>query len=109
MALSRAFSWVIDCAAEAGREVRGGAMLSRYIQAAMRYATYRQLPESDLFFFEIPPLPGVWASAVGIEEGMAELQEVLEDWIELGLTTHQHIPVIDGIDINLEQAAGITN
>ncbi len=39
--------------------------------------------------------------------GRVELQEVLEDWIAIGLSEHQHLPVIDGIDINLERAAAV--
>jgi predicted RNase H-like HicB family nuclease len=84
-------------------------MLSRYIQAAMSRAAFKRLPESGQFFAEIPDLQGVWASADTLEAAHAELQEVLEDWIALGLSMHHYIPVIDGIDINIEHAAGIVN
>lgn len=82
-------------------------MLSAYIRAAMAHAVYKRLEETGQYFFEIPELPGVWADAESLEAGRAELQEVLEDWIELGLSEHHHIPVIDGIDINLERYAGV--
>ena len=84
-------------------------MLSAYIDAAMSHATYSTLEESGRYFFEIPGLQGVWAVADTIEAGRKELQEVLEDWIALGLSMHHRIPVVDGIDINLEHAAGMAN
>ena len=84
-------------------------MLSKYIRAAMARAAFKRLPESGLFFAEIPDLQGVWASADTLEAAHAELQEVLEDWIALGLSMHQHIPVIDGIDINIERPVGIAH
>jgi predicted RNase H-like HicB family nuclease len=82
-------------------------MLSAYIRAAMAHATYKQLEESGRYFFEIPELQGVWADADTLEAGRAELQEVLEDWITIGLAEHHHFPVIDGIDINLERFASV--
>jgi len=82
-------------------------MLSAYIRAAMARVTVKRLDESGQYFLEIPDLQGVWAVADAPDEGRAELQEVLEDWIELGLSAHEHIPVIDGIDINLEHFAGV--
>ena len=38
-------------------------MLSTYIEAAMRHATYEWLEEDGIWYAEIPPLPGVWATA----------------------------------------------
>ena len=84
-------------------------MLSAYIRAAMAHAISKQLEESGRYFFEIPELPGVWADADTLEAGRAELQEVLEDWIAIGLAEHHHIPVIDGIDINLERFVNVGN
>ncbi|CAA9576615.1 MAG: hypothetical protein AVDCRST_MAG18-2625 [uncultured Thermomicrobiales bacterium] len=82
-------------------------MLSAYIRATMARTTYKELDESGRYFFEIPELQGVWADADTIETGRAELQEVLEDWIALGLSMHQDFPILDGIDINLKHATGI--
>jgi predicted RNase H-like HicB family nuclease len=84
-------------------------MLSRYIEAAMAHAAFKRLPESGLFFAEIPDLQGVWASADTLDAARAELQEVLEDWIELGLSMHHDIPVIDGIDINIQRPADVAH
>ena len=79
-------------------------MLTAYIQAAMRHATCKVLPEDGSYFCEIPVTPGVWENAETLEASRRELQEVLEDWIALGLALHHRLPVIDGIDINPEYA-----
>lgn len=53
-------------------------MLTRYIQAAMRHATYK-LFEDGAFWGEIPQVPGVWAHVATLEACRDELQDVLED------------------------------
>jgi len=70
----------------------------------MEHAIYREMEGGTRYFFELPDLQGVWADAATIEEGRAELQEVLADWIAIGLSLHQNFPIPDGIDINLEHA-----
>jgi predicted RNase H-like HicB family nuclease len=82
-------------------------MLSAYIRAAMARATYKKLDGSDRYFFEIPRLQGAWADADTVDAGRAELQEVLENWIALGLSMHQELPVLDGIDINMKHATSV--
>ena len=77
-------------------------MLTAYIQAAMRQATYEWLEEEGLWYAEIPSLPGVWASAATREELPAELQSVLEGWIVLGLKMHDPLSVIDGVSLAFE-------
>ncbi len=77
-------------------------MLTDYIAAAMRHATYEWLEEDGVWYAEIPPLPGVWASAPTREELPAELQSVLEGWIALGLKMNDPIPAIDGVGISFE-------
>ncbi len=81
-------------------------MSTDYIQAAMRRAICKFLPEDSAYFCEIPDTPGVWANAETPEASRKELQEVLEDWIALGLAVRHSLPVIGGIDIN-PQYAGI--
>ena len=77
-------------------------MLSDYIQAAMRHARYDILPEDGTFYGEIPECPGVWANAVTLEECRRELQEVLEDWLVVGFRRGHTLPVIDGINLNVQ-------
>ena len=80
-------------------------MLTAYIQAAMRHATYEWLPEDQLYYAEIPELPGVWASSKQQDDLPAALQQALEGWIALGLSLHHPIPAIDGHTISVAQAS----
>jgi predicted RNase H-like HicB family nuclease len=59
-------------------------MLTQYIRPAMRRATYEVLDDGTVYG-EIPPLRGVYANAPTLDECRAELREVLEGWIALGL------------------------
>lgn len=74
-------------------------MLSDYIQSAMREAHY-ELLENGRFFGKIPPCQGVWADGSTLEECRALLQEVLEDWIIVGLRMGHDLPVVAGVDLN---------
>lgn len=74
-------------------------MLTQYINAAMRHATYEIL-EDNTYYGEIPLCQGVYANAATLEECRQELQEVLEGWLLLGFHLKHSIPVIDDIDLN---------
>ncbi len=63
-------------------------MLARYMHAAMKKARYEILPDGT-FYGEIPGFDGVWANADTLEECRDELEEVLEEWILLGISLHQ--------------------
>lgn len=76
-------------------------MLIDYIQAAMGHATFKTYPDGT-YFGEIPGLQGVWATGPTLEACREELQEVLEDWIKIGLYLHHTLPVVDGIDVNVK-------
>lgn len=86
-------------------EVKDMPSLTAYIAAAMRHATYELFQEDGTFYGEIPPCPGVWANEKTLERCREVLQEVLEDWIILGLRLGHEMPVIDGIDINVKREA----
>ena len=73
-------------------------MLTSYIQAAMRRATYEILSDGA-YYGEIPGFQGVYANAQTLDECRSELQEVLEGWIILGLRLGHTLPVVDGIDL----------
>ena len=79
-------------------------MLTRYIEAAMRYASCEQL-EDATWYCEIAPCSGVWANEDTRESTMVELQSVLEDWIAVGLSLHHALPTIDGVSIAVERVA----
>ena len=76
-------------------------MLTDYIQAAMRRAKYEILPDDNTYYGEIPVFQGVWANADTLEACRLHLQEVLEDWIVLGLRLRHTLPIVDDIDLNL--------
>jgi predicted RNase H-like HicB family nuclease len=75
-------------------------MLTEYIQAAMGHARFERLPEDGTVYGEIPECQGVWANAATEEECRRELQEVLEDWLLVGIRLGHLLPVIDAIDLN---------
>jgi predicted RNase H-like HicB family nuclease len=73
-------------------------MLTEYIQAAMSKARYEIL-EDGTFYGEIPGLQGVYANERTLEECRKVLQEVLEDWIVLGLRLGHELPTVAGIEL----------
>ncbi len=80
-------------------------MLTAYINAAMRKAHYEILPDGEGYFGKIENLQGVWANANTLEACREELQEVLEEWIILGLKMGHFLPEIDGITLNIQKVA----
>lgn len=78
-------------------------MISAYIAAAMRRAHY-EIMETGRFFGSIPECKGCWAEAATLEECREELQSAFEDWLILGLQLGHPLPVIDGLDLNSQEA-----
>ena len=78
-------------------------MLTKYIQAAMRKAKYEILPEDGSFYGEIPGFAGVWANAESLEACREELEEVLEEWLLLGISRNHPLPVLDGIELTIKE------
>jgi predicted RNase H-like HicB family nuclease len=82
-------------------------MLTEYLNAAVRHAVYQPLPEEGDYYGEIPVCPGVFATAKSVEECRSELLSVLEDWIVFRIHRHLSLPVIDGLELSVqEEAAG---
>lgn len=75
-------------------------MLSAYIAAAMRRATYELLPEDEGFAGTIPGLQGVLGHAASLEACREDVQSALEDWILFRLRRGLAVPVLDSIDLN---------
>ena len=73
-------------------------MIAEYIEAAMRRAMFYQIDDGT-FVGEIPGFDGVWSNAPTLEEARAELPEVLEGWIILGLRMGHDLPIVDGINL----------
>lgn len=80
-------------------------MLVEFIEAALDHASYDKL-ETGEYYGEILVCPGVWATGATLERCRRELQEVLEDWLLLKLRDEDSIPIIDGIDLNLQRVEG---
>ena len=74
-------------------------MLTSYIEEAMKRARYKIL-EDRTYYGWVQEFPGVWAQAPALEECRTELQEVIEDWLLLGLKLGHEIPILGGIDLN---------
>lgn len=77
-------------------------MLTNYIAAAMRRATYELLPDGT-YYGEISGFQGVYANEPTLEACRNTLQEVLEGWIVLGLRLGHPLPVLDGLSLVIEQ------
>lgn len=77
-------------------------MLTTYIQKAMHRANY-ELLEDGTFYGEIAECSGVYANAETLENCRELLQEVLEGWIILGLQLQHQLPVIEDINLNLQE------
>ena len=95
------FSCRHDPVSHAGDIIR--AVLSEYLRAAMRRATFEVIEDDGSFYGRIPALEGVWANASNLEDCRAELEQVLEEWLLLRLSERISIPEIDGIDLTVRQ------
>lgn len=72
-------------------------MITSYIKAAMRHASYKCL-DSGTWFGEIPGLEGLWANGLTAESTREELLSALEDWIPFGLLNGYPVPPsVEGI------------
>jgi predicted RNase H-like HicB family nuclease len=69
----------------------------------MRRAKYEILPDDGTFYGEIPGFQGVYANATTLEDCREQLQEALEGWIVLGLRLGHSLPVVDDIELTIEQ------
>jgi predicted RNase H-like HicB family nuclease len=79
-------------------------MLTEYIHAALRKANYKKL-EDDSWFAEIPGFQGVWANGNNVEECRDELREVIEEWLMLKIRDNDPIPVVDQLEIRIQEKA----
>ena len=80
-------------------------MLLDYFKAAMRHARYEILSDDGSFYGEIPECNGVYANAMTLESCRDELKEVLEEWVLFRVYKNLPIPVIEGFEISIREAA----
>ena len=78
-------------------------MLTEYVEAAMKKAKYEILSDDNTFYGYIPGFDGVYANASDLETCHSELKEVLEEWILLGISRSLPLPVVDGINLVIEE------
>ncbi len=79
-------------------------MLRRYLDAAMRRATYQILADDSSYYGEIPGFAGVYANAQTLEACREELQQTLEDWLLVRIARHLELPEVDGLRLRVPEA-----
>jgi predicted RNase H-like HicB family nuclease len=79
-------------------------MLTPYILAAMRRATYDKF-EDGTFNGEIPGIQEVYANGPTRDERRQELQSTLEDGLVLSLANRLPIPPIDSLTLTATKVA----
>lgn len=79
-------------------------ILSDYIENALEYSEFEML-EDGTFFGRITACKGVIATGNTLAETSRELKSVLEDWVLMGLKLGHDLPVINGIDLNINAMA----
>ncbi len=80
-------------------------MIVEYIRAAMKKAVYEIL-EDGTYYGEIPGFQGVLANSTSLEDCRDQLQEVLEEWILLGVKLGHQLPIVDSIDLTVSEETG---
>ncbi len=78
-------------------------MLTDYMKAALRKATYEILADDSSFYAAIPGFDGVYANADSLEACRDELKEVLGEWILFRVSKNLALPVIDGLELKIRQ------
>jgi predicted RNase H-like HicB family nuclease len=74
-------------------------MLSDYISAAMKAASYEKLDDGT-YCGTIRRCPGVIAFASTLFECQEELRSALEDWLIVKLRHGDSLPVLGGVSLN---------
>ena len=80
-------------------------MLLDYFKAATLHARYEILFDDGSFYGDIPECNGVYANAASLDACRDGLEEALEDWVIFRVYKNLPIPVIDGCDISIKEAA----
>jgi hypothetical protein len=75
-------------------------ILSDYIENALDYSEYDML-EDVTFCGRIPVCKGVITFGLTMTETSKLLKSSLEDWVLLGLRLGHNLPIINGIDLNI--------
>jgi len=76
-------------------------MLTKDIHEAMKLASYKIL-DDGIYYGDIPGFRGILANTETLEECRDQLQEILEEWILLGVRLGHELPVANGIRLVTE-------
>ena len=76
-------------------------VLTDYIEQAMALAVFEELDDGT-YGATIPPCLGVIAFGDSVSDCNEELRATLEDWILVGLKLGHSLPIVSGIDLNLD-------
>lgn len=79
-------------------------MLTQYIRAGMRQASY-ELLDDGTFFGTIQGFQGLWANEDTLESCRSELRSTFEDWILFSLHIGAVLPILDELDLNMAKEA----
>jgi predicted RNase H-like HicB family nuclease len=74
-------------------------MLTEYVERAMSKAVYEKL-EDGTYCGKIPECSGIIAFGETLYQCQSELRAVLEGWLLVKIRHGDHLPVIDGLDLN---------
>ncbi|MFO7996983.1 MAG: type II toxin-antitoxin system HicB family antitoxin [Dehalococcoidia bacterium] len=74
-------------------------MLVEYVERAMSKAAYEKL-EDGTYCGKIPECRGTIAFGETLYQCQGELRSVLEGWLIVKIRHGDHLPVIDGVDLN---------
>ncbi len=74
-------------------------MLTRYLEQAMRRATYEKLDDGT-YYGEISDCPGTLAFGPTLYECQIELRSALEGWLLVKIRHGDKLPELGGIDLN---------
>jgi predicted RNase H-like HicB family nuclease len=74
-------------------------MLTDYVERAMSKAVYEKL-EDGTYCGKIPERQGTIAFGETLYQCQSELRSVLEGWLLVKIRHGDHLPVIDGLDLN---------
>lgn len=80
------------------------AMIRRYLDEALRRATYDKL-EDGTFVAEVADLKGILATGDTLEACREELAEVIEEWILVRVSRGLTVPRIGDAEISVSQAS----
>ena len=80
-------------------------MIREYMAAAMKHAHYEILSDDGTYYGEISGFEGVYANGPQLEECSDLLEEILEEWLVMGISRGQALPTVDGLDMAIKESA----